>query len=346
MTETAECNATSADGKIDTPAGDQRQPRLLDRVRERIRVKHYSRSTEKTYIYWIRWYIHHHGLRHPKDMGATEVEAFLSHLATVRQVSAGTQNQAMHALLFLYREVLEIDLPWLDGITRAKPSKRIPTVLTQSETRALLANVDGLPGLIIRLLYGTGMRLMEGLRLRVKDIDFAGRIITVRDGKGAKDRAVMLPYSVAEPLRHHLDDVKRIHTRDLAAGFGSVYLPHAIERKYPRAAYDFGWQYIFPASKPGACPRTGEIRRHHLHDSAVSKAIKSARRSAGIVKHIGAHTLRHSFATHLLESGTDIRTIQQLLGHSHVSTTQIYTHVAERGAAGVTSPLENLKLAA
>lgn len=342
MIETAECNATSAAGKSDTSAGDQQQPRLLDRVRDRIRVKHYSRSTEKTYIYWIRWYIHHHGLRHPKDMGATEVEAFLSHLATVRKVSAGTQNQAMHALLFLYREVLSIDLPWLDGITRAKPSKRIPTVLTQSETRALLAKVDGLPGLVIRLLYGSGMRLMEGLRLRVKDIDFTGRIIVVRAGKGDKDRVVPLPETLVAPLQARLADRRKMHDIDLAKGYADVELPHALARKYPRAGQEFGWQYVFAADGYSTDPRTGVIRRHHIHEKTIQRHVKDAARRAGIHKPTTPHALRHSFATHLLEAGADIRTVQELLGHADVSTTMIYTHVMNRGGCGAISPLDRI----
>lgn len=342
MLETVERNATQVADKSDLPATEQRQPKLLDRVRERIRVKHYSRSTEKTYIYWIRFYIHFHGLQHPKDMGATEVEAFLSHLATAREVSAGTQNQAMHALLFLYREVLGIDLPWLDGITRAKPSKRVPTVLTQNETRAMLQHVDGLPGLIIRLLYGTGMRLMEGLRLRVKDIEFDRRVIVVRGGKGDKDRIVPLPESLVAPLRARLVERRKMHDVDLSKGMADVEMPHALERKYPRAGQEFGWQYVFAAADYSTDPRTGVIRRHHIHEKTIQRHVKEAAKRAGIHKPTHPHTLRHSFATHLLETGTDIRTLQELLGHSDVKTTMIYTHVLNRGGKGTISPLDRI----
>lgn len=342
MTEVIEQNATATTKQGDTAPGVQRQPKLLDRVRERIRVKHYSRSTEKTYIYWIRLYIHYHGLRHPQDMGAAEVEAFLSHLATQREVSAGTQNQAMHALLFLYREVLGVELPWLDGITRAKPSKRVPTVLTQAETRALLQHVNGLPGLIIRLLYGTGMRLMEGLRLRVKDIEFDRHIIVVRGGKGDKDRIVPLPDTLVAPLRARLVERRKMHDVDLAKGMADVELPHALERKYQRAGQEFGWQYVFAAADYSTDPRTGVIRRHHIHEKTIQRHVREAARRAGIHKPTHPHTLRHSFATHLLESGSDIRTVQELLGHSDVSTTMIYTHVINRGASGVTSPLDRI----
>lgn len=342
MTEVIEKSATPAAAESDTPADVQRQPKLLDRVRDRIRVKHYSRSTEKTYLYWIRFYIHFHGLRHPQEMGAAEVEAFLSHLATQREVSAGTQNQAMHALLFLYREVLGITLPWLDGIIRAKPSKRIPTVLTQAETRALLQHVDGLPGLVIRLLYGTGMRLMEGLRLRVKDIDFAGHIIVVRGGKGDKDRVVPLPETLVAPLQARLAERRKMHDLDLARGMADVELPHALERKYPRAGQEFGWQYVFAAADYSTDPRSGVIRRHHLHEKTIQRHVRDAARRAGIHKPTHPHTLRHSFATHLLESGADIRTVQELLGHSDVKTTMIYTHVLNRGGRGAVSPLDRI----
>jgi integron integrase len=343
MTAVIERNATSTADKSDTTDTVQRQPKLLDRVRDRIRVKHYSRSTEKTYIYWIRFYIHFHGLRHPQEMGASEIEAFLSHLATQREVAAGTQNQAMHALLFLYREVLGVELPWLDGITRAKPSKRIPTVLTVAETRALLNQVDGLPGLVIRLLYGTGMRLMEGLRLRVKDIEFDRRVIVVRGGKGDKDRIVPLPETLMAPLRSRLAERRKIHDVDLSKGMADVELPHALERKYPRAGQEFGWQYVFAAADYSTDPRTGVIRRHHIHEKTIQRRVKEAAKRAGIHKPTHPHTLRHSFATHLLEAGSDIRTVQELLGHSDVSTTMIYTHVLNRGGRGTISPLDRIQ---
>lgn len=315
-------------------------PRLLDQVRERIRVLHYSPSTEKTYTHWIAAFIRFHKMRHPQDMGAAEIEAYLSHLATARDVAAGTQNQAMHALLFLYKQVLGVDLPWLDGVTRAKESKRLPSVLTQAEASALLAQVDGLPGLVIRLLYGTGMRLMEGLRLRVKDIDFAGRAIIVRAGKGDKDRVVPLPESLVLPLQARLAERRRVHDVDLAKGMADVYLPHALARKYPNAGKEFGWQYVFAAGDYSADPITGVIRRHHLSEKTIQRHVRDAARRAGILKPTHPHTLRHSFATHLLEAGYDIRTVQELLGHADVSTTMIYTHVLNRGGRGVVSPLD------
>lgn len=344
MTEVIERNATCAPIKSDTPPPPEvtRQPKLLDQVRDRLRVKHYSLSTEKTYLYWIRFYIRFSGLRHPRDMGAAEVEAFLSHLATGREVSAGTQNQAMHAVLFLYREVLGIALPWLDGITRAKPSKRLPVVLTVAETQRLLAATRGKAGLVVRLLYGTGMRLMEGLRLRVKDVDFDRRQITIRGGKGDKDRITMLPDSLIPDLRAHLAERRRWHDTDLATGMADVELPHALERKYPNAGREWGWQYIFAAADYSTDPRTGVIRRHHIHEKTIQRHVKDAAKRAGINKPAHPHTLRHSFATHLLEAGHDIRTVQELLGHSDVSTTMIYTHVLNRGGRGVTSPLDRI----
>lgn len=341
MTTVIEQNATFTAAERDTRPANQ-PPKLLDRVRERIRVLHYARTTEKTYIHWILGYIRFHGRRHPQDMGAPEVEAYLSHMATARDVAAGTQNQAMHAILFLYKQVLGIDLPWLDGITRAKPSKRLPTVLTQPETRALLAEVDGLPGIVIKLLYGTGMRLMEGLRLRVKDIDFAGRAIVVRGGKGDKDRVVPLPESLITLLQARLAERRKMHDVDLAKGMADVELPHALERKYPNAGKEFGWQYVFAAADYSADPRSGVIRRHHLHEKTIQRHVRDAARRAGIIKPTHPHTLRHSFATHLLETGADIRTVQELLGHSDVSTTMIYTHVLNRGGRGMVSPLDRI----
>ena len=338
MYEIAEQNATSAIVKSDTAPA--KPIRLLDQVRNRICVKHYSRSTEKTYIYWIKFYIHFHGLKHPQDMGAPEVEAFLSHLATVRDVAAGTQNQAMHAILFLYKEVLGVELPWLNSITKAKPSQRLPTVLTQAEAQALLKHTSGLPGLVIRLLYGTGMRLMEGLRLRVKDIDFERRQITIRAGKGDKDRVTMLPASLIEPLQARLTERRKMHDIDLARGMADVELPHALERKYRNAGKEFGWQYVFAAADYSTDPRTGVIRRHHIHEKTIQRNVKQAAQKAGINQPTHPHTLRHSFATHLLEAGYDIRTVQELLGHSDVSTTMIYTHVVNRGGRGVVSPLD------
>jgi integron integrase len=339
MTSVIDRNATWPAQNATPPA---RPPRLLDQVRDRIRVLHYSRSTEKTYLHWIIDFIRFSGRRHPAEMGAAEVEAYLSHLATDRDVAGGTQNQAMHAILFLYKQVLVIDLPWLDGVTRAKESKRIPTVLTQAETRALIERTGGLPGLVIRLLYGTGMRLMEGLRLRVKDIDFHARSIVVRAGKGDKDRVVPLPECLVDPLKGRLAERRRMHDIDLAKGLADVEMPHALERKYPNAGKEFGWQYVFAAADYSADPRTGVIRRHHLHEKTIQRHVKDAARRAGILKPTHPHTLRHSFATHLLESGADIRTVQELLGHADVSTTMIYTHVLNRGGHGVISPLDRI----
>lgn len=276
MTETIERNATAPAVKRDTPTPSHEQPRpvkLFDQVRERIRVLHYSRSTEKTYLYWIKFFILHNQKRHPRDMGAREVEAFLSHLATQREVAASTQNQAMHAILFLYKQVIGIELPWLDSITRAKPSQRLPVVLTQSETKRLLAATRGTPDIVVRLLYGTGMRLMEGLRLRVKDVDFDRRQITIRAGKGNKDRVTMLPDSIATDLRAHLAERRRWHDIDLAKGMADVELPHALERKYPNAGKEWGWQYIFAAADYSTDPRTGIIRRHHIHEKTIQRRV-------------------------------------------------------------------------
>lgn len=270
------------------------------------------------------------------------VEAFLSDLAVRGKVSASTQNQAKSALLFLYREVLGIDLPWLDGVTQAKVSRRLPVVLTVDEVQQVLAGMTGTVGLMGRLLYGTGMRLMECVRLRVKDIDFARLEILVRDGKGGKDRVTMLPKSLAAPLQAHLLNVRALHKEDLAQGYGEVYLPYALERKYPNAGREWGWQYVFPSVKLSADPRSNKTRRHHLDEKGLQRAVKQAVRDAGLVKPVTPHTLRHSFATHLLEGGYDIRTVQELLGHSDVSTTMIYTHVLNKGGRGVVSPLDKI----
>lgn len=313
----------------------------IEAARNVLRFKHMAYKTEKSYIGWIRRYAYW-CRDNARGSHEDKVRAFLTYLARERTVSASTQNQALNAIVFLYRHVLQEDVGDFSGFHPARQPRRLPVVLPREEVSGLLSHLTGIHWLIAALLYGSGLRLAEGLSLRVQDVDFTRRIITVRDGKGSKDRAVMLPDTVAEPLRNHIEAVRRQHARDLAGGYGSVYLPAALERKYPRAAYEFGWQFVFQASKIGACPRTGELRRHHLHDSAVSKGLRAARVAAKITKRLGAHTLRHSFATHLLESGTDIRTIQQLLGHADVSTTQIYTHVAVRGAAGTTSPLDRM----
>ena len=314
--------------------------RLIDQVRGCLRVKHYSLRTEQAYTAWIRRFIVATGRRHPRELGGLEVEQFLTSLAVDGQVAAGTQNQALSALLFLYREVLGIQLPWMDGIVRAKRPQRLPTVLSHDEVRRLLAAMDGRAWLIASLLYGSGMRLMECLRLRVKDIDFARFEIIIRDGKGGKDRRTMLPRSLIEPLQREVERARTLHRQDIAAGFGKVALPHALARKYPAAANDFGWQYVFPSVQRSIDPRVGIERRHHFDDAMLSRALKSARRKIDLLKPLSAHTLRHSFATHLLESGYDIRTIQDLLGHKDVATTQIYTHVLNRGGGGVISPLD------
>ena len=316
----------------------QQPPRLLAGVRRRLRLKHYSLRTEQAYVAWIRRFILSNGKRHPRLMGAAEVERFLSDLAVHGHVAAGTQNQALSALLFLYREVLAVDLPWLDNVVRAKRPQRLPVVLSQDEVHRLLAAMDGRPWLIASLLYGTGMRLMECLRLRVKDIDFARHEIMVREGKGGKDRHTMLPRSLAEPLQREIERARLIHAEDLAAGFGATRLPHALARKYPRAAREFGWQFVFPSVQRAVDPLDGAIRRHHFDDAILARAMKSARQRAGIDKPLSARTLRHSFATHLIETGYDIRTVQELLGHKDVSTTMVYTHVLNRGADGVRSP--------
>lgn len=315
-------------------------PRLLDRVRERCRVKHYSIRTEQRYVDWIRRFILFHNKRHPAEMGAPEVEAFLTHLAVAGNVAPSTQNQALAALLFLYRDVLDIDLPWLEGITRAKKEPRLPVVLTESEVRLVLNHLDGVQAMIAGLLYGSGLRLMEALRLRVKDVDFERREIIVRDGKGGKDRRTVLPDSLGAPLQSQLERVRVFHDLDTQNGLDPVYLPHALARKYPNAGRELGWQYFFPAAQPAVDPRTGLYRRHHLGEKSFQRSIKSAVRRAGINKPATSHTLRHSFATHLLERGYDIRTVQELLGHNDVRTTQIYTHVLNCGGRGVHSPLD------
>jgi len=318
---------------------EQHPKKLLDQVRDAIRLKHYSIRTEEAYVNWIKRYTFFHGVRHPAEMGAAEVEAFLTHLAVKENVAASTQNQALSALLFLYREVLHQELGPVDAL-RAKRPKRLPTVLTQEETLRLIGCLSGTHQLMAKLIYGSGIRLMECLRLRVKDLEFERRAIIVRDGKGAQDRVTVLPDSLIPLLQEHLQRVKALHQQDLAQGFGSVYLPDALARKYPNADREWGWQYVFPASSLSPDPRSGVVRRHHLHESSLQKAIKEAARLAGIVKPVGPHTLRHCFATHLLEAHYDIRTVQELLGHKDVKTTRIYTHVLNRGGLAVRSPLD------
>lgn len=317
-------------------------PKLLDQVREKLRLKHYSIRTESQYLHWIKRFIFYHHKRHPREMGGPEVEAFLTHLATAGGVSASTQNQALSALLFLYREVLAVDLPWLDNVIRAKKPKRLPTVLSKPEVGKIMARMEGTYGLMARLLYGTGMRLMECCRLRVKDIDFDQGEILIRDGKGAKDRVTMLPEALKQPLRAHLERRRLIYEDDLAKGMAGVYLPDALERKYPNAPNEWGWQYVFCSGSYSVDPRSGIERRHHIDEKLLQRAMKKAVLASGVAKPATPHTLRHSFATHLLESGYDIRTVQELLGHSDVSTTMIYTHVLNKGGKGVVSPLDQL----
>ena len=317
----------------------QQGPKLLDRVSQRARLKHYSLRTEQAYIQWIRRYILFHGKRHPEEMGATEIEAFLSYLANERSVSASTQNQALSALLFLYKQVLDRD-PGLVKIDRIPKTQRIPEVMSRDEVRAVLAHLDGTESLIARLLYGAGMRLMEGLRLRVKDVDFERNQIVVRDGKGAKDRVTMLPQSIKVELAHHLQKVHLLWEREASAGIADVEMPYALAVKYPNAQKEWIWQWVFPAPKVSRDPRSDAVRRHHWHEVNFQRALRRAVNRAGITKRVTVHTLRHSFATHLLESGTDIRTLQELLGHTDVHTTMIYTHVLRSGPSGVRSPLD------
>ena len=316
-------------------------PKLLDQVRNKLRVNHYSIRTEQAYLDWIKRFIFFHDKQHPKNLGAKQVEDFLTHLAVAGKVSASTQNQAKSALLFLYREVLEVKLPWLDNVTQAKTPKRLPVVLTVSEVRALLSHLSGTHFLVAGLLYGAGMRLMEAIRLRVKDVEFSRGEIIVREGKGFKDRVTMLPEAVISLLKAHLAKVKALHHEDVAQGYGDVYLPFALDTKYPNAGRQWGWQYVFPSRNLSVDPRSGKTRRHHIDEKGLQRAIKQAVCDLGLVKPATPHTLRHSFATHLLQSGYDIRTVQELLGHSDVSTTMIYTHVLNKGGRGVVSPLDN-----
>lgn len=326
---------------ISSPSGAAK-PKLLDQVRQAIRARHYSYMTEKAYVGWIKRFIFFHDKRHPAEMGEAEIARFLSSLATDSHVSASTQNQAFNALLFLYQEILQRKVGLIEGVVRAKRPKRLPIVLTKDEVGKLLRNLTGTPWLMTMLLYGAGLRLMECCRLRVKDIDFSRNEIIIRSGKGDKDRHTVLPAAVKEPLFRHLQSVRRHHDEDLKQGLGRVALPDALERKYPNAGKEWGWQWAFPATNHYTDAVTGEKRRHHLHESVLQKAFKEARLKAGIFKPAGCHTLRHSFATHLLEDGYDIRTVQELLGHSDVSTTMIYTHVLNRGAKWVRSPADGL----
>jgi len=313
---------------------------LLDEVRARVRRLGLARRTEEAYVGWIRRFILANGKRHPRDMGGREVEAFLTLLATRGNVAASTQNQALAALLFLYREVLAVDLPWMDNVQRAKRPARLPVVLTRDEVGRVLAAMSGTSWLVAHLLYGSGLRLLEALRLRIQDVDFGRREVLARRAKGGKDRRTMLPAVLLSPLLRQVDEARRVHRLDVAAGFGEVWMPDALARKYPAAAREDGWQYVFPARHRQADPSDGVMRRHHVDESTVQRALKKAVRASGVAKPATCHTLRHSFATHLIEAGHDIRTVQELLGHSDVSTTQVYVHVLNRGARGVRSPLD------
>lgn len=315
---------------------------LTEAVVDAIRLRHYSRKTEQAYVHWIRRFVLWSGKRHPRDMGGTEVGEFLTSLAVEHQVSEPTQRQALSALLFLYRQVLELDLPWMTNVVRAKPSQHLPEVLSRDEVRSLFACLTGERGLILKLMYGSGLRLGEALNLRVKDLDLARLQLTVRQGKGSKDRTTTLPRLLVPQLQWILERRRRWHHVDLATGRADVEMPHALARKYPNAPRSWEWQFVFATPDYVACPRTGVLRRHHLHETGIQRAMARAMKEAGIAKKASPHTLRHSFATHLLESGKDIRTIQELLGHADVSTTMIYTHVATIGASGVQSPLDTM----
>lgn len=322
------------------PATARAAPKLLDQLRAAIRLRHYSPRTEEAYVSWVRRFILFHGRRHPRELGADEVTAFLSHLATVRGSSASTQNQALSAVLFLYEVVLGDRLPWMHTIVRAQRPVRLPVVLSRREVSILLGRLRGPVWIMASLMYGSGLRLLECAELRVKDVNFDRRELVVRDGKGGKDRVTMLPDAVRRPLEEHLTTARRQHEQDLSDGCGAVALPGDLRSKYPNAPFEWGWQWVFPATRHYVDPLTGEKRRHHLHESVVQRAVKESARAKGIVRPATCHSLRHSFATHLLESGYDIRTIQELLGHRDVSTTMIYTHVLNQGGRGVRSPLD------
>ena len=317
-----------------------KKPRLLDQAHDAMRVRHYSLRTEQSYLQWIRRFILFHGKRHPVDMGKAEVSAFLTYLATERMLAASTQNQALAAILFLYRHVLHEDLPWLTDVVRAKRPERLPFVIGRDDVKKVLTMTKGVNRLITQLIYGTGVRVLEALRLRIHDLDFEYRQITVGSGKGNKDRVTVLPDVLSEDLQQHLLHVQGLHAADLAAGYSEMYLPFALARKYPNAAREWEWQYVFPSSKRSFDARDGVVRRHHVSDSAIQRAMREAGYKAGLKKRLTPHTLRHCFATHLLEDGYDIRTVQELLGHRDVKTTMIYTHVMKKGARGVKSPLD------
>ena len=325
---------------ISTPPAEQPRPKLLDEVRRRMRLKRYSLRTEQAYLYWIRRYIRTNASRHPRELGGMALEQFLSDLAQKDRVAASTQNQALAALLFLYREVLALDLPWMENVVRAKRMPKLPVVLSRTETSTLLRSMSGREALMAGLLYGSGLRLMECMRLRIRDIDFARNEINVREGKGAKDRKTVLPASLKTALQAQIDQVRVQHARDLAAGFGAVTLSTTLARKYRSAEKELGWQFLFQAARCTIDPTDGRHKRHHLDESVLQRAVRAAAKMAHLIKPVSPHTLRHCFATHLMEAGTDIRTVQELLGHKDVTTTQIYTHVLNRGAEGVLSPLD------
>ena len=319
-----------------------RKPKLLDQIRSAIRVRHYSIRTEEVYAHWVKRYIYFHGKRHPQDLNAGHVAAFLSHLAVERKVAASTQNQALCALVFLYRHVLGMELGQFEGMVFAKRRRKLPEVFSRKEVEKVMANLSGVFRLMAALMYGSGLRLGECVRLRVADLDFGNRRLMVRDGKGGKDRITMLPQQLIKPLKNHLTNVDCTYRQDLASGRCNVYLPGALARKYPQAHKSWGWQYVFPSAKFSIDPRSGIERRHHIHRYTVQRAIRTAVKKANIPKHASSHTLRHTFATHLIEDGYDIRTVQELLGHKDVRTTQIYTHVLNTGVVGVASPFDKL----
>jgi integron integrase len=327
---------------LPTPVPAQQQPKLLDRLRGALRSRHYSRRTEQCYCHWVKRFIFFHHVRHPAEMAEPEINVFLTHLAVKEKVSASTQNQALSALLFLYRHVLDRRIGDLGEVIRARRPKRLPVVLTREEVKAVLGNLTGDKWLMASLMYGAGLRLLECLRLRVQDVDLAAKQITVRDGKGFQDRRTMAPEAVTGPLREHLERVRQIHQRDLAEGYGRVAMPYALARKYPNAAAAWGWQWVFPQEQRWRNPATGQQGRHHVDESLVQRAVQTAVRKTGIPKHATCHTFRHCFATHLLEAGYDIRTVQELLGHKDVKTTMIYTHVLNKGGLGVRSPVDVL----
>lgn len=318
--------------------------KLLDQVRDVIRKRHYSIRTEQAYVDWARRYILFHKKHHPKDMGEKEIAQFISHLATDRKVAASTQNQALNAIVFLYKRVLNIELGDFGHMERAKKPEKLPTVMARKEVNQVLSSMSGINQLMAKLLYGCGLRLMECVRMRVKDIDFEQNHIIVRDGKGMKDRSTMLPEQLKPLLIEHLEGVRIMHKQDLKNRLGEVYLPFALERKYPNAAREWGWQYVFPSEKISKDPRSGKMRRHHVSENSIQRAVQKAARKVDLTKHVSPHTFRHSFATHLLEGGYDIRTVQELLGHKDVSTTMIYTHVINKGGMGVQSPLDTLNI--